>query len=104
MVIGPDAEVRDSIIMNDTVIGAGATVHKAIIDKRVDIGENARVGFRDDNTPNAPLPEVLNTGITLVGKGARVPAGLTLGRNVVVHPGAREEDFGGDVESGGSVG
>jgi glucose-1-phosphate adenylyltransferase len=104
VVIGPDVEVRDSIIMNDTVIHAGALVHKAILDKRVVVGENARVGFGDDNAPNAALPEVLNTGVTLVGKGARVPAGLTLGRNVVVRPGAREQDFGGEVESGGSVG
>ena len=36
--------------------------------------------------------------------GAHVPAGLTLGRNVVVRPDAREEDYGGGVESGGGVG
>jgi len=35
--------------------------------------------------------------------GVRVPAGLTLGRNVLVRPHAREEDYGGDVESGGGV-
>ncbi len=68
------------------------------------IGENARVGYGDDNTANASLPNILNTGITLVGKRARVPASLTLGRNVVVRPDAREEDYGGDVASGGSVG
>ena len=104
VVIGPDTEVRDSIILNDTIIGPGVTVNKAIIDKKVVIGENARVGYGDDNTANASLPNILNTGITLVGKGAHVPAGLTLGRNVVVRPDAREDDYGGDVESGGGVG
>ncbi len=35
--------------------------------------------------------------------GAHVLAGLTLVRNVLVRPHAREQDFGGDVESGGDV-
>lgn len=109
-VIGPgvmvaaDAEVRDSIIMNDTVISPGAVVDRAIVDKEVLIGEGARVGFGEDNTPNAALPEVLNTGITLVGKRARVPAGAVLGRNVVVQPGVTVEDFpAGEIPSGASV-
>ena len=104
VVIGPGAEVRDSIIMNNTIIAANSQVHRAIVDKNVVIGENAHIGSGDDNTPNASLPDILNTGLTLVGKGASVPAGLTLGRNVLVRPHAREEDFGGDVESGGGVG
>ncbi len=32
------------------------------------------------------MPNNLNTGITLVGKGAQVPAGLRVGRNVVIRP------------------
>ncbi|MBC8450297.1 MAG: glucose-1-phosphate adenylyltransferase [Chloroflexi bacterium] len=104
VVVAAGAEVRDSIIMNDTVIGPGAVVDRAIVDKEVVIGEGARVGSGDDNTPNAALPEVLNTGITLVGKRAHVPAGAVLGRNVVVAPGAAAEDFAaGDVPSGASV-
>ncbi|MDH7485060.1 MAG: sugar phosphate nucleotidyltransferase [Anaerolineae bacterium] len=104
VVVAAGAEVRDSIIMNDTVISPGAVVDRAIVDKEVIIGEGARVGFGDDNTPNAALPEVLNTGITLVGKRVRVPAGAVLGRNVVVRPGVAAEDFPADeIPSGTSV-
>ena len=43
--VDPGAVVRDSIIMFDTVIRAGAVVDRAIIDKEVSIGPNAIVGF-----------------------------------------------------------
>lgn len=98
-VIGPGvhiqagAEVRDSIIMNDTTIGPNAVVDRAIIDKEVTIGEGAVVGFGEDNMPNASSPDILNTGITLVGKRALVPAGMKLGRNVVVRVSASAADY-----------
>ncbi|MEZ4621268.1 MAG: hypothetical protein R2867_37995 [Caldilineaceae bacterium] len=42
----------------------------------------------DDNTANSTMPEQINTGLTLTGKGAVVPENLVIGRNVVVHPDA----------------
>jgi len=73
VVVAKDAEVRDSIIMNDAQIGRGGQVDRAIVDEEVVIGEDARVGFGEDNTANASSPEVLNTGISLVGKRAQIP-------------------------------
>ncbi len=109
-IIGPgayvheDAEVIDSIIMNDAVIEAGARVERAIIDKEAVVGEGAYIGFGEDNAPNPALPDILNTGITLVGKRARIPAGVRLGRNVVVHPDVSEDRFPAEeIPSGGSV-
>ena len=77
------AVVRDSIIMFDTVIRAGAVVDRAIIDKEVVVGPNAIVGMGNDfDTPNRQEPGRLNTGITVIGKRAVIPAGVRLGRNV----------------------
>jgi glucose-1-phosphate adenylyltransferase len=87
------AVVRDSIIMNDTFIGEGAMVDRAIVDKQVVIGAGVRIGDSDDNRPNQSAPQRLNTGITLIGKHARIPAGLHIGRNVEIGPGIREEDL-----------
>ena len=84
--VAPGATVRDAIVMNDTVIESGASVDRTILDKRVRIGEGATVGWGDDNTPNRRWPDRLNTGLTLVGKGAIVPPAARLGRNVVVCP------------------
>ncbi len=91
--VAEGAIVRDSVILSDTVIGPGAVVDRCIIDKNVVIGAGAHVGDGDDNTPNKVMPEEINTGITLVGKGSIVPEGYSLGRNVVVHAHAGEDAY-----------
>lgn len=84
--VAPGAIVRDSIILNDTVIKAGSIIDRAIIDKDVTIGEGVKIGESQDNTSNQDLPNRLNTGITLIGKGATIPAGTVIGRNCVIKP------------------
>ena len=104
--VDPGAIVRDSIVMFDTVIRAGAVLDRAIIDKEVSIGPNAVIGLGNDyETANRQEPGRLNTGITVVGKRAVIPAGVRLGRNVKILEGVRPSDFGGrrTVASGGTV-
>jgi glucose-1-phosphate adenylyltransferase len=88
------AVVRDSIVMFDTVIGAGATIDRAILDKDCVIGSGSRVGDGDDLRPNRKEPERLFAGITLVGKRARIPGGIVIGRNCRIDPSVKEADFG----------
>lgn len=104
--VGEGAIVRDSVILNDSLIEAGAIIDRCVIDKEVIIRQGAKVGDGDDNTPNASLPEVLNTGLTVVGKRSVVPENLVLGRNVVVHSYTEESAFGRKkrIASGGAVG
>ncbi len=104
--VAEGAIVRDSIILNDTVIGPGAVVDRCIVDKQVVIEEGSQVGHGDNNKPNTALPERLNTGITVIGKGSRIPAGISIGRNVVVHPFSGDDAFGKrkSIRSGGDVG
>jgi glucose-1-phosphate adenylyltransferase len=103
--VDPGAVVRDSVIMFDTVVRAGAVVDRAIIDKEVSVGPNAVVGSGSDfDTPNQKEPERLDTGITLVGKRAVIPASARIGRNVRIAEGVRPADFASKrVKSGGSV-
>lgn len=102
--IAPGAIVRDAIVMNDTVIGTGAVLDRVIIDKQVVIGNEARVGDGDDNIPNQRAPQRLNTGITVIGKGTRIPAGLCIGRNVEVGVSLPEAAFPKDrVPSGQTI-
>jgi glucose-1-phosphate adenylyltransferase len=91
--VGEGAVVRDSVILNDTTIGPGAVVDRSIVDRDVQIGAGVHLGTGDDNTPNELMPEQINTGLTLVGKGSVIPENLTLGRNVVVHSYTSEADF-----------
>jgi len=103
--VDPGAVVRDSVIMFDCVIRAGAVVDRAILDKEVSVGPNAVLGTGSDyDTPNAREPERLDTGITVVGKRAVIPASARIGRNVRIAEGVRPADFASKrVRSGGSV-
>jgi glucose-1-phosphate adenylyltransferase len=102
--VSAGAVVRDSVVMNDTWIGPDAVIERAIIDKEVRIAEGVHVGCGDDNTPNRQLPEDLNTGLTVIGKRARLPAGIRIGHNVVVNPGVTEDAFPGrEIPSGETV-
>jgi glucose-1-phosphate adenylyltransferase len=106
VIIAPGAVVRDSILMTGTVVEAGAVVDRSVLDKDVVIGANARLGNGEDNTPNQATPERLNTGLTVVGRRARIPAEAVVGRNVVIAPRTTEAMYGADkkVPSGKSVG
>jgi len=98
------AIVRDSIVLFDAAIGAGAVVDRTVIDKEVVIGPSAYVGFGDDLTPNQTEPGRLNTGITLVGKRAQVPYGVRIGRNCRIDPDVEPTDFTlADLPSGSTV-
>ena len=103
VVVEEGAAVRDSIVCHDGVIRAGAVVDRAILDKEVTVGSGAVVGAGADLRPNRERPDIVNRGISIVGKRAAIPAGMTVGRNVVVGPGVAEELAGRDAIASGET-
>jgi glucose-1-phosphate adenylyltransferase len=104
VVVRDGAVVRDSVIMTDSYIGEGVILDRCIVDKEVVIGPHARLGVGDGETPNWLEPDRLSTGITLVGRNARVPGGVTIGRNVLIAPNVDEDHFTSTtIASGESV-
>lgn len=102
--IAEGATVRNSIIMHDCKIGAGTVIDRAIIDKNTIIGENAHIGFGDNLVPNKDIPDILNTGLTVVGKSVHIPAGIKIGRNVVIEPHTSAKRFKNkEIPSGDTV-
>jgi glucose-1-phosphate adenylyltransferase len=98
------AHVMDSVIFHDTVVAQGAVVQRSIIDKECCIGSGCWIGCGEDYTPNQDEPDYLNSGITAIGKGARLPPGLRVGRNCKIDPGVKESDFSRlSIPSGASV-
>ncbi len=73
VIVRAGAVVRESILLTDCVVESGAVVERAILDKRVQVGQNARVG--------GGIHEH-EIRLVLVGKKAILPEGL------VVEPGA----------------
>ena len=87
------AHVMDSVVFHDTVVAQGAVVQRSIIDKECYIGSGCWIGCGEDYTPNKDEPDYLNSGITVIGKGARLPIGLRVGRNCRIDPWVKESDF-----------
>lgn len=100
------AKVSNSVIFDDCVIEENTTVDLAVLDKRVRVEAGAVVGHGDNLTvANQEYPKHLYTGITLIGKEARIPQGARIGRNCIVNFGFNEESFGGNkvLEDGQSA-
>jgi glucose-1-phosphate adenylyltransferase len=84
--VHPGAVVRESIILTDTVIEAGAVVEHSIIDKKVRIGEKARVG--------AVQPTLK---ITMIGKHSQVSPGMIVEQGVIIGPDVIESDYSASI-------
>jgi glucose-1-phosphate adenylyltransferase len=99
------AVVRDSIIFDNCRIEAGAIVERSIVDKDVLVGKNSYVGYGDDWSPNDERPDIVNCGITIVGKRAKLPPYLRVGRNCVIGPNvtAEAETEDGYIPSGRTI-
>jgi glucose-1-phosphate adenylyltransferase len=79
--IGKNSIVKDSVIMNDTIISENVKIDRSIIDKKVKIGSNVRIGYGDDYTPNKMRPEVLSSGINVIERNTTIPDDVTITRN-----------------------
>jgi len=102
--VAEGAVVRDSILFTDCIVGPGSTLDRAILDKNVVVGADVRLGDGEDGRPNRTQPRNLQSGITVVGKGARVPSGLRIGRNCLIAADVMERDFVRFLSTNGSVG
>lgn len=100
--VGKGALVRDSILMNNATVGSDAYVERVIADKNTTIDRNCMVGS-GENVPNHEFPNLLDSGITVLGKSALLAPGMQIGKNVLVYPGATPRDFQGSIVADGSV-
>lgn len=91
--VSPGAVVEDSVVMNNVWIGPGAHLKGVVVDKDVRVGAGAVLGGGDANVANVKNPDNLRAGISVIGKGAVIPAGTKLGSNVLVEADVDEKDF-----------
>lgn len=91
VVVEEGAEVRESVLFDDTVVRAGARLHRAIVDKEVLFDTGAAVGDAEADPGEAPsntaYPDHLNSGLTVIGKAAVIGPRTRIGRNCCVGPG-----------------
>src|SRR5690606_13398735 len=68
VIIEEGAVVRDAIIQHKCVIRSGAVIDHAILDKEVTVGRDCVIGEGDMTIVNQERPDIVNAGITIVGK------------------------------------
>ena len=86
VIVEKGAVIEDSILFADCVVGQRSRVDLTICDKRVQIDADTVVGVGSkDDIPNKAHPNHLYTGISLVGKEAVIPQGVTVGRNCIIN-------------------
>jgi glucose-1-phosphate adenylyltransferase len=100
VIIHPGATVLNSVILNDTEVFPGAYIENAIIDKRCKIMENVIIGDGDDFTPNIDNPDLLSSGINVIGSGVTIPKGTVIKRNCRIFSSAK---FDGKIVKSGST-
>jgi glucose-1-phosphate adenylyltransferase len=79
-----DARVENSIVFADTMIDSGAILRSCIVDKRVRVGRNTVIGYGNPTCPNSLLPDVVNSGITVIGTQTQLPDDIRIGKNCLV--------------------
>lgn len=104
VIIEEGAEVVDSVIHHGCIVRAGARINRSILDKEVTVGRGAVIGDGDPSIPNVARPDIVYAGISIIGKRVTIPAGLHIGRNVIIGPGVEEELAGlTRVEDGATI-
>lgn len=86
VVVPAGTTIIDSIILPDVVIAPGCTITRAIIDKGTKIGAHVTIGHAQNAAANQSVPDLLHTGLTLIGMRVDIPANTTIGANVLVAP------------------
>ena len=90
--IGKGTVVRDSIIMNRTIIGDNCEVNKAIIAEDVVVGTNVKLGVGEE-VDNDTAPHIYNHGLVTIGEKSVVPKNISVGKNSVIFGVTSEEDY-----------
>jgi len=101
--VAANAVVKYAVIMNDTVVGRESVVDFSILDKNVVVEAGSHVGIGNDFQVNREEPLILNTGLTVVGKGAKIPEGIKIGRNCAIAGNVTEKDFHGSIVQSGEA-
>jgi glucose-1-phosphate adenylyltransferase len=87
--VASGAVVRESVILTDSRIESGAVVEHAVLDKKVQVGQNARVGA-----------SLVEPRIAMVGKHGHIVPGMTVEPGAMIGPDVIESDYSSDVVRG----
>jgi glucose-1-phosphate adenylyltransferase len=82
--VGPGAVVRESVVLTDAEIQSNAIVEHAIIEKRVLVGEGARVGAYQ--SVDKPV-------LAMVGKNSHISPDMVVDPGAMIGPDVIDSDY-----------
>ena len=91
--VAEGAVVKNSVLFFGTKINSGAFLDKTITDFDVQVGTGCMIGEGRCETPNKEYPNLLKSGISLIGKDVSVPPNVQIGRNCIIYPEMKQENF-----------
>lgn len=100
--IGENTVVRDSIIMNQTEVGANCELNKVIIAEHVTIEDQVIMGVGEE-VENDTAPHIYDNGIVTVGEKSIIPAGVRIGKNTVIFGETQKEDYSDNMLASGKT-
>ena len=97
------AVVRDSIIMQGSVIGAGSRLEKCIIAESTTVGKNCELGV-GEYAESKLDKKVYVFDLVTVGENSVIPDGVRVGKNTAISGVTEAQDYpDGALESGGYI-
>jgi len=90
--VRPGAEVKNSVLFFDNVVGPNAVVDKVVSDVNVKIGAGARIG--------AGGGDLDGKEVTVLGWNNSIPDGLVIGSGCTLHPKLRPELLLSEIKDG----
>ena len=94
--------MRDSIIMQNTVVKAGAILDRAIVAENCVIGEKSVIGWGEE-APNKVRPDIYSFSLAVVGEDTVIPGGVRIGRNTAVTGVTVPEDYPDGILASGET-
>jgi glucose-1-phosphate adenylyltransferase len=92
VVVEPGAVIRNSVILTDAIVRSGAVIECAIIDKKVEVGENTRIGGQCSDKS-----EPTTMSITMVGKNSKITSGITVEAGAVIATDVIPSDYPSNI-------
>jgi glucose-1-phosphate adenylyltransferase len=91
--VGRRARIINSIVMHRSVINDGACLNHTILDKDVWVGADSQIGWESPMEEDMTKTSFKENILTVVGKGAIIPANVHIGQNCTIEPFVKETDF-----------
>jgi len=99
--VGKEAVVKDSILFYDTAVAENAQLNRVICDVKVRVGHSALIGHVSVDRESQDTSDIVSSGISLIGRNVLIPPQYQIGRNCIIHPFKKQNQFVGNrLESG----